>query len=70
MLFLPMCIYWDRDIVICFNKVLKDPNVNLIIEQIKLQCPCSVEAKDETVTSKIKTKLVVNKYIATKFMIN
>ena len=39
-------IYWDRDIVICFKKVLKDPNAILIMEQIKLQCLCSVELKD------------------------
>ena len=36
MLFLPMCIYWYRDIVICFKELLKDPNVNHIMEQIKL----------------------------------
>ena len=36
MLFLPMCIYWDRDTIIYFKEVLKDPNVNLIMEQIKL----------------------------------
>ena len=57
MLFLPMCIYWDRDIVICFKKVLKDPNINLIMKQVKLQCLCSVEPKDVRGTSKIKTKL-------------
>ena len=57
MLFLPMCIYWDRDIVICFKEVLKGLNVNLSIEQIKLQCLCSVEPKDVSGTSKIKTKL-------------
>ena len=57
MLFLPMCIYWDRDIVICFKEVLKDPNVNLILEKIKLQCHFSVEPKDVSGTSKIKTKL-------------
>ena len=57
MLFLSMCIYWDRDIVICFKEVLKDPNVNLIMEQFKLQCLCSVEPKDASGTSKIKTKL-------------
>ena len=57
MLFLIMCIYWDRDIVICFKEFLKDPNVNLIIEQIKRQCLCSVEPKDVKGTSKIKTKL-------------
>ena len=51
MLFLPMSIYWDRDIVICFKEVLKDSNVNLIIEQIKLQC------QDLSGDSKIKTKL-------------
>ena len=50
MLFLPMCIYWDRDIAI-------DHNFNLIKEQIKLQCLCSVELKDASRTSKIKTKL-------------
>ena len=52
-----MCIYWDRDIVICFEEVLKDPNVNPIIEQIKVQCLCSVEPKDVKGTRKIKTKL-------------
>ena len=57
MLFLPMCIYWDRDIAICFKEVLKDHNVNLIKKQIKLQCLCSVELKDASRTSKIKTKL-------------
>ena len=57
MLFLPMCIYWDRDIVICVKEVLKDPNVNLVMEQIKLQCLCSVESKNVSETSKIKIKL-------------
>ena len=57
MLFLPMCIYWDRDFVICFKEVLKHPNINLIMEQIKLQSLCSVEPKDISGTSKIKTKL-------------
>ena len=57
MLFLPMCIYWERNIVICFKEVLKDPNVNLIMEQIKLQCLCSVEPKEVSGTSKIKPKL-------------
>ena len=57
MLFLSMCIYWDRDIVICFKEVLKDPNVNLVMEQFKLQCLCSVEPKDASGTSKIKTIL-------------
>ena len=57
MLFLPMCIYWDRDIAICFKEVLKDHNVSLIKEQIKLQRLCSVELKDADRTSKIKTKL-------------
>ena len=55
--FLPMCIYWDRDIIICFKEVLKYLNVNLIMEQIELQCLCSVEPKDASRTSKIKTKL-------------
>ena len=54
---LPLCIYWDRDIVICFKEVPKDPNVNLIMEQIKLQCLSSVAPKDVSGTSKIKTKL-------------
>ena len=40
-----------------FLKVLRDPNINLIMKQIKLQCPCSVETKDVSGTSKIKTKL-------------
>ena len=57
MLFLTICIYWDRNILICFKKVLKDPNINLIMKQIKLQCPCSVETKDVSGTSKIKTNL-------------
>ena len=57
MLFLQMCVYWDRDIVIYFKEVLKDHNLNLITEQIKLQCLCSVEPKDVRGTSKIKTKL-------------
>ena len=35
-LFLLMCIYWDREIEICFKKILRDSNVNLIMEQIKL----------------------------------
>ena len=54
---LPVCIYWDRDIVICFKEVLKDPNVNVTKEQIKLQCLRSVEPKDASGTSKIKSKL-------------
>ena len=57
MLFSPMCIYWHRDIVIWFKEVLKDPNVNLIMEQIKLRCLCFVKPKDASGTSKIKTKL-------------
>ena len=57
MLFLLMCIYWDRDILICFKEVVKDPKIKLIMEQIKLQCHCSVEPKDVSGTSKIKTKL-------------
>ena len=40
-----------------FKEVLKDPNINLTMEQIKLQCLCSVELKDVSGTSKIKTKL-------------
>ena len=55
--FLPMCIYWDRDIVTCFKVVLKDPNVNPIMEHIKLQYLCSVEPNDVSGTSKIKTKI-------------
>ena len=78
-LFLPMRIYWDIDILIRFKVVLKDPNVNLIMEQIKLQSHCSVEPKNVSVTRKIKTKretfaskcrLLMNKYIAQKFMID
>ena len=84
MMVLPECIYWDRDIVICFKEVLKDVNetcvltlyvkdagvskslenlwintnmFHLIMEQIKLQCLCSVVPKDVSGTSKIKTKL-------------
>ena len=30
MLFLPMCIYWDRDIVICLKEVLKDSMPTLL----------------------------------------
>ena len=46
----------------CFKEVLKDPNINLIVEQcsallLQLQCICSVEPKDVSGTSKIKTKL-------------
>ena len=41
----------------CFKEVLKDPNVNLIVEQNKLQCLCSIEPKDVSRTSKIKIKL-------------
>ena len=47
----------SSDIVICFKKVLRDPNFNLIMEQYKLQCLCSVKPKDANGTSKIKTKL-------------
>ena len=43
--------------MICLKEVLKDPNVNLIMEQFKLQCLCSVEPKDASGTSKIKCKL-------------
>ena len=57
MLFLPMCVYWDWDIAICFKEFLKDTNVNLIMELIKLQCLCSAEPKDVSGTKKIKTKL-------------
>ena len=53
MLFLPMHIYWDKDIVIYFKDVLKDPSVNLVMEQPF----CSVEPKDANGTSKTKTKL-------------
>ena len=52
-----MCIYCGRGIVICFKEFLKDPNINFIMEQIKIQCLCSVEPKDVSGTSKIKTKL-------------
>ena len=45
------------NVVICSKEVLKDPNVNLIMEQFKLQCLCSVEPKDASGTGKIKTKL-------------
>ena len=41
-----------------FKEVLKDLNINLIMEQTKLQCFCStVEPKDVSGTSKIKIKL-------------
>ena len=43
--------------MICLTEVLKDPNVNLIMEKFKLQCLCSVEPKDASGTSKIKTIL-------------
>ena len=43
--------------MICLKEVLKDPNVNLIMEQFKLECLCSVEPKDASGTSKIKGKL-------------
>ena len=56
-LFLPLCIYWDRGIVICFKEVLKDPNVNLIIEQFKLECLCFLKSKEASGTSQTKTKL-------------
>ena len=49
--FLPKCIYWNRDIVIFFKEILKDPNVNLIMEQFKLQCLCSAEPNDASGTS-------------------
>ena len=57
MLFLPMSIYSDIDIVICFKEVLKDLNVSHIMEQIRLHCLCSMEPKDVSGTNKIKTKL-------------
>ena len=57
MLFLLMCVYWNIDIINCFKEVLKDLNVNLTMEQIKLQCLCSVEPKDVRGTSETKTKL-------------
>ena len=47
----PMCIYWDRDIITSFKNVLKDPNVNLIMEQIELQCLRSQKPKDAGTTS-------------------
>ena len=47
----PMCIYWDRDIITSFKKILKDPNVNLIMEQIELQCLRSEKPKDASTTS-------------------
>ena len=56
MLCLSICIYWDRHVLNCFKEVLKDPNVNLIMKQIKLQCLCPVEPKNISGTSKIKTK--------------
>ena len=43
--------------VYCFKDVLKDPNINLTMEQIKLQCLGSVKPKDLSGTSKIKTKV-------------
>ena len=49
--FLPKYIYWNRDIVICFKEILKDPNVNLIMEQFKLQYLCSAEANNASGTS-------------------
>ena len=41
----------------CFKKVLKDPNIHLIMEQIILQCLYSVEPKDVSGSGKLKTKL-------------
>ena len=52
-----MCIYWDWDIVIYFKEGLKDSNNNLIMEEIKLQCLCSVEPKEVGGSSKLKIKL-------------
>ena len=40
-----------------FRRSLKDPNLNLIMEQSKLQCLCSVEPKYASGNSTIKTKL-------------
>ena len=57
MLFLPMCFNGNRDILTCFKEVLKNPNVNLIMEQIKLQCLCSLEPKYASATNKVKAKL-------------
>ena len=51
-----MCIYWDWDIVIYFKEGLKDSNNNLIMEEIKLQCLCSVEPKEVGGSSKLKIK--------------
>ena len=51
------CISWDRDIVICFEEVLKDPNTKRIIEQINTVCLYSVEQKDLSGISKTKIKL-------------
>ena len=31
MMVLPECIYWDRDIVICFKEVLKDVNETCVL---------------------------------------
>ena len=31
MLLLPMCIYWDKDIVVCLKEVLKDANVACVL---------------------------------------
>ena len=56
MLCLSIRIYWDRHILNCFKEVLKDPNVNLIMERIRLQCLCPVKPKNISGTSKIKTK--------------
>ena len=47
----PMCIYWDRDIITSFKKALKDPNINLIMEQIELQCLHSEKPKDASTAS-------------------
>ena len=40
-----------------FQKSFKRSKVNLTMEQIKLECLCSVKPKDVSGTSKIKTKL-------------
>ena len=43
--------------MICFKEVLKDPNVNFIIEQFKLECLCFLKSKEASGTSQTKTKL-------------
>ena len=60
MLFFYQYVFTETDIVICFKKVLQDPNVNVIMEQIKLQCLCSVEL-EETSSFRCEVELAKQK---------